>query len=313
VRRLDAARLKAATIVDNTFDHAGAARDYAVAFRQAQLGQVGDAVAAVAARLRASAVQAQLVAALDDWADCTFSKSRRAWLLAVARRADPDRWRDRLRDPRVWRQPQVLERLVRQAQRAQLSPQLVTTLARVLMARGGDAVPLLTAAQQRNPQDFWLNVSLSNALQERKQAGAAVGYYRAALALRPYTSAVHNNLGAALADQGDLDGAIARYRKALALDPKLALAHNNLGIVLRKKSELDGAIACFQKALALDPKNANAHHNLGYALAKKGDLDGAIACYQKVLALEPKYARAHTSLGAALVDKGQLDRASACS
>jgi tetratricopeptide (TPR) repeat protein/tRNA A-37 threonylcarbamoyl transferase component Bud32 len=312
VRRLDAAHLKAATLVEGQLDFAGTERDYAAAFRQAQLGRLGDEMAVVAARVRASAVKAQLVAALDDWAYLTRSESRRAWLLAVARGADPDPWRDRFRDPKLWRDRQALERLARQAAVAQWSPQLVTALARVLAVQGIDAVPLLTAAQARHPQDFWLNFELGSALQMRKQDGEAVGYYRAALALRPHTSAVYNNLGNALKAKGRLDGAMACYHQALAIDPKFAPAHYNLGIALKAKGRLDGAMACYHQALAIDPKFAPAHYNLGIALRKKGDVDGAIASYRKALALDPKLAPAHNNLGAALQAKGQLDRAIAC-
>jgi tetratricopeptide (TPR) repeat protein len=312
VRRLDAARLKAATSVEGKLDIAGAARDYTAAFRQARLGQVGDDVAVVAARLRRSAVKAQLVAALDDWASCTFSASRRAWLLAVARRADPDRWRDRFRDPKLRQDRQALERLARRAPLRQWSPQLVTALARVLGGRGGDAVPLLSAAQARQPHDFWLNFHLGFALSEAKKPEAAIGYYRAALALRPKASAVYNNLGVALKAKGDLEGAIACYQKALAINPKYALAHNNLGNALADKGQLDCAIACFQKALAIDPKLALPHYNLGVALKTKGEVDRAIACFQKALAIDPKHANAHNNLGVALAQKGELDRAIAC-
>jgi superkiller protein 3 len=173
-------------------------------------------------------------------------------------------------------------------------------------------VPLLTAAQQRYPQDFWLNFKLGNALWEAKQEGAAIGYYRAALALRPNNSVVYNNLGIALYNNGELDGAIACLHKALAMDPKYAYAHINLGLALDAKGDLDGAIACYQKALALDPKFAPAHHNLGGALADKGDLEGAIACYHQALALNPKFVMAHTNLGNALKAQGQLDQAIAC-
>jgi serine/threonine-protein kinase len=312
VHQLDAARLKAATMVEGYLDYAEAERDYAAAFRQAQLGQPGDEVAAVAERLRASAIKQQLVAALDDWAYVTEAASRRAWLLAVARQVDPDPWRNRFRNLRLWRDRAALERLAQQAPVRLWSPQLVTALARVLAQRGGDAVPLLTAAQARTPQDFWLNFELGNALLARQRAGEAVGYYRAALALRPNTIAVYYNLGNALKDQGQLDEAIACYKKAMALDPKHALAHNNLGTALQAKGEVDRAIACYEKALALDPKLALAHNNLGSALQAKGQRDRAIACYLKALGIDPKFAKAHHNLGIALHDKGDLDRAIAC-
>jgi serine/threonine-protein kinase len=312
VRRLDAARLLAATIVGNRLDSTGAEREYAAAFREGRLELPGDEVGVVAARLRASAVKAQLVAALDAWASVTRNPQRRAWLLAVARQADPDAWRDRFRDPRVWEDRVALEQLARQARVQQLSPQLLKTLAVVLREAGGDAVPVLTAAQARSPQDFWLNFELGSALQWRKRAGEAVGYYRAALALRPNASAVYTNLGLALHDKGQLDQAIACFQKAVVLDPKAAKAQYNLGAVLHDKGEVDQAIACFQKAVALDPKDATAHYNLGNALKAKGELDGAIACFQKALAIEPKDAQAQNNLGVALYTKGEVEQAIAC-
>jgi hypothetical protein len=109
--RLDAARLQAATLGEGEYDVAGAERLYTAAFAAAGLGREGDGSEAVAARVRASAVRAELVAALDDWASLTTDPARRAWLLAVARRADPDPGRDRLRQPELWRDSARLTRL----------------------------------------------------------------------------------------------------------------------------------------------------------------------------------------------------------
>jgi tetratricopeptide (TPR) repeat protein len=110
-----------------------------------------------------------------------------------------------------------------------LSPQLATALGRVLRASGGEGVPLLTAAQARCPQDFWLNFELGEVLHQDKRWDEALGYYRAALALRPESSAVHNHLGEALRAQGRLDEAIGHFQQAVRLDPNYAWAHNNLG------------------------------------------------------------------------------------
>jgi tetratricopeptide (TPR) repeat protein len=313
VGKLDAARLQAATVVEGKkFDYAGAERQYASAFRQGQLGQPGDDVAAVAERLRASALKAELVAALDDWASISADRRRLTWLLAVARRADPDRWRDRFRDPKVWQDRKALERLTRQAPLQQWSPQLVTALASALRRQRGDAVALLTAAQARHPQDFWLNFNLGYALWKAHKAEAAIGYYRAALALRPQASAVYNNLGNALREQGQWARAIACYQKAIALDPKNAKAYTNLGNALYAQGQLTQAIICHQQALALDPKLAKAYTNLGVALKAQGQWARAIACHKKALALDPKLAGAHNNLGSALAAQGQWAAASAC-
>src|SRR5262249_28991557 len=86
VNRLEGIRQRRATLVQGRFDHRAAARDYAAAFREAGLGEVGDDEGAVARRVRASGVAGPLVVALDDWAAVERNPRPRAWLLGVARR-----------------------------------------------------------------------------------------------------------------------------------------------------------------------------------------------------------------------------------
>jgi tetratricopeptide (TPR) repeat protein len=318
VRRLDGIRQRRATLVEGDFDYRTAARDYAAAFSEAGLGEVGDAEEVVAKRVRASGVSGSLVAALDDWASAERSAAvvekaesqSLAWLLGVARRADPDEWRDRLRDLAVWRDPRALRALAEEALRdggaklGELSPQVLGALG--VLLGGAEAVPLLRAAQRRYPNDFWLSFDLGNALRQAKQDEEALGYYRVAVALRPDAPVAHNNLGAALRDHKDVDGAIAECRTAIALDPKYAPAHTNLGNALHDKGDLDGAIAEYRTAIELDPKFAPAHSNLGAALYEQKDLEGAIAEHRQAIALDPKYATAHNNLGNALRAKKDL-------
>jgi hypothetical protein len=51
-------------------------------------------------------------------------------------------------------------RVIRKVRAAELSPQLATALGRALSENGGDAEQLLSAAQARCPNDFWLNYQL---------------------------------------------------------------------------------------------------------------------------------------------------------
>jgi tetratricopeptide (TPR) repeat protein len=349
VDRLDAARLIKSVWVGRHFDHASAAREYAEAFREAGLGDETEAAEVVAERIRVSAVREELVAAVDDyWLLSKEKPRRRAWLLAVARAADPDPWRNRFRDPAVWKDRLAVERLARKAKVSKLSPQILSGLGALLNESGADAVPLLTAAQRRYPSDFWLNSELGKVLSEAKRWDEAIGYYRAALALRPGTVAVYNNLANALCDKGLVDEAIAELHKALELDPRFAYAHLNLGVILLDvKRDYDGAIVCLRKAIALDPKHAAAHTVLGTALKAKGqvdeaiaclreaikldpnradtrvslgailcdvkrDYDGAIACFKKAIKLKPKLANAHNNMGTALRGKGEMEQAIAC-
>jgi tetratricopeptide (TPR) repeat protein len=226
--RLDAARFQVATPVGGKFDPAAAEPLYASAFAEAGLGRVGDDREAVAAAVRGSALRTELVAALDDWASITPDRARRAWLLAVARKADPDPARDRLRQPQLWQDSARLRRLARELRVAELSPQLATALGRVAGESGGDAVALLTAAQARFPQDFWLNFELGRALSLAQRWDEANGYYRAALALRPQTSAAYCGLGFNLRAKGRLEEAIGHLQQALRIDPHYTVAHTNL-------------------------------------------------------------------------------------
>jgi serine/threonine-protein kinase len=308
VARFDAIRLNRVTLVEGRFDDSRADRDYEDAFREAGLGEVHDDPEGVAARVRASAVRGALVAALDDWASCATDEDRRDWLLEVARRADPDAWRDRVRDPAVWRNRAALAELARTAPVAEQSVPLLVALGQRLRDAGGDATALLARVQRAHPADFWANHSLGFMLVKR-EPGEALGCYRAALAIRPETAAVYTNIGQALADQGRLDEAIEYSQQALQINPKVAQAHYNLGHILYAKGRLDEAIDHYQQALHLDPKDGQAHTNLGLALKAKGRLDEAIGHYQQALHLDPMLALAHFNLGLALYDKGRLDEA----
>jgi serine/threonine-protein kinase len=314
VSRLDAVRQGRAAIVLSSkfnFDNQTAERGYAAAFREAGLGQVGDDEAAVAARITASGVSGPLVAALDDWASVTRERKAKSWLLAVARRAAPDPWGDRFRDPEVWQKQQALLALADDVLRddgaklGTLSPQVLVSLG-ALLGGGADAVPLLRTAQRRYPNDFWLSLDLGNALRKAKQVEEALGYMRVAVALRPDSAVAHTNLGASLRDKGDMAGAIDEFRLAIDLDPELAMAHTGLGLALRDKGDMAGAIDEFRLAIDLDPKLAAAHNNLGLALGDKGDMAGAIDEFRLALALDPKLVITHENLGIALGDKGDM-------
>jgi serine/threonine-protein kinase len=309
VKKLDDIRLEKATLVEGKWAPPKAAPAYEAAFREHGLDVLAGEEAALARRIGASPVKEQLVAALEDWASVAGGGPARARLLTLARKADPDPKRDRFRDPVVWTNLEKLQTLAAEPGVQQLSPLVLGLVGDQLEQLGGDGVSLLQAAQRRHPGDFWLNFALGGALNERGQGEKAVGYYRAALAVRPQASVVYNNLATALARKGDLDGAIAEYHKVFALDPKYAPAHMNLGLVLKEKGDLEGSMAAYHKALALAPKDARAHNNLGITLAEKGDLAGAIAKFQKAITLDPKYASPHYNLGLALSEKQDPDGA----
>jgi tetratricopeptide (TPR) repeat protein len=304
--RLDAARIEAVTLVGGTDGLAVAEPLYVSAFAEAGLGREGDDFKAVSALVRNSSLSAELIAALDDWASITTDRRRREWLFAVANEADRNPARNELRRMKLWRDGARLTRIAQEPSGAELSPQLAIALGRAASESGGDAVPLLTAAQARYPQDFWLNFGLGATLCEAERWDEAIGYSRAALAVRPEVSAARINLGRALYAKGQWDEAFGYFQQAFEIDPKSVAAHINLGRALYDKGRLDESIGHFEQALRIVPRSAGLHFNLGTALGAKGRRREAIDHLRQAVSIDPNSAVAHVNLASFLCDEGRL-------
>ena len=310
VERLDDARTQAANLVDTdgVFSPAAAEPLYTAAFADAGLGREGDDSAAVAAAVRASAVARKSSLRSMTGASLTPDLQRREWLLAVARGADPDEVRDRLRQPELWLDAARLTRVAGELRVAELSPQLATALGRVAQEpRGGDCAP--HSHPECFPQDFWVNFELAWALNQERRWDEGLGYFRAALALRPESSAAYTGLGEILRGMGRVDDALGPLEQALRLDPRNMLAHYHLAFAHFSRGRLDGAIEHWQQALGISPKSAPLHNNLGMALRDRGRTDEAIEHLKQSVSIDPKSAFGQLNLGVALYKKGRLDEA----
>jgi tetratricopeptide (TPR) repeat protein len=309
--RLEEARLQVASAgQEGGFDRTGASARYARAFRIDGLDVLRLAPGTVARRLGDRAIRAEVVAALDEWAEITLDPKLEKRLDAIVALADTDPGSFRRRWRQARGQRRQLVRLAATAEARRLPPGDLARFSRSLSDAGAvaEAVALLRGGWSRHPGDFWINFELAFALSklEKPAWGEVVRFYTAALALRPGNAVVYNNLGNALKDQQDLKGAIAAFRQAIKLNPKLAEAHNSLGVALAAQQHLKGAIAAFRQAIKLNPKDAMASYNLGLALQSQQDLKGAIDAYQKAIKLNPKLAEAHVNLGVALAAQQHL-------
>jgi serine/threonine-protein kinase len=321
--RLETIRLNRSTLVEGHYNHgallrfnkARADRDYSEAFRNHGLGEPVNDPQGASARVRASKWAANIVAALDDWAVCAVDPTRQDWLLEVVRRADPDPWRDRVRDPRAWSNGKALAALAREAPLPDQPVPLLLALGERLLAIGEDGIGFLGRVHEQHPDEFWVNLALALARHaEGRRRGddpaTALSYYEAALRIRPRALVVQNDVALLLIDKhwlGDNErpgrgpGAVTLFHQLVRDSPHFAPGFNNLGVAWKHKGDWQQAGLAFQDALWNDPGLAAAHINLGEIRAGSGDFIEAIPDYRRALQIDSDNARAHHLLGVALV------------
>jgi Flp pilus assembly protein TadD/serine/threonine protein kinase len=317
VADLEESRLQSSAAGQEVFDHAGADRAYAEAFKKHGWDVQGRAAEELAEQIVASPIRVHLVAALDDWANIKPPKdvAGREKLRAIAGLADDDGWRRQLRDPAVLNDRTALERLARQENVLDQRPSSLVWLAVALGQREAHsaAADLLSRAQQRHPDDFWINLQLAHHLYYEKppRFEDAVRFFQVAVALRPQSPGSYNHLGVALADHKKLAEGEAAFRKAIALKPDYPGAHYNLGKVLDLQGKLAEAEAAYRKAIALKSDYPGAYTNLGSVLHLQGKRAEAEAAHRKAIDLRGNFPEAHYNLGNALLDQGKRAEAEA--
>jgi eukaryotic-like serine/threonine-protein kinase len=312
--RLEKIHLDTAAWVDGKFDHAGAAREYPKAFRQAGISIEAGLEEETARRIEQSAIREQLLAALHNWADSAGragDDALRKLLERTARRSEGDSraglfW-DKLRDHNAL-QKLVAETLADRKLFEGLPPNLLHQVPTYFGRQQSEA--WLRRARDFYPMDFWINFELAGTLSEKPETQReAVGFYWVALAIRPDTATVYNNLSGELRKLKDLIGAGDAAQKATRLDPKLIHAWNNLALALSEQNDLPGAVKAFHAAQQIDPDDLGTLVSFGNVLAKHKDFDGAVAVYERVLQVRPRETAVLIGLGHVMKDQKRFTEA----
>jgi serine/threonine-protein kinase len=310
VAELDAIRLARAVSTGGIISVLKSDAAYEAAFHKAGLGELQDDPQVVASRIKASNIRRALLDALDDWIASTSSQRRLNWLVAVARRADPDHavWRDHLRNSVAATNPAPLVEVMRTARVADQPISMLLMLGQRVQQNGGDAIPFLTRVQQAHPDDFWANLVLGEELKPTNPK-EAVRYFQAAVAIRPGAAVAYNDLGGALWHCDRPDEALAQYRRAAQIDPSGAPAQNNICLVLWFTGRHAEAIEQFRQAIPLNPKEARMHAMFGDSLEAVGRHDEAIEQDQQALSLDPKFLSTQIALRHLLIPRGRAEEA----
>jgi tetratricopeptide (TPR) repeat protein len=296
------------------FDVEAAGPLFDAAFRAYGIDVRRLAPAEVAGRVRSCAVRDALIAALENWAFVAPEVAERRHLREVVRLADPDpaSFRNRLAAAARAGGP-ALGRLAAGGNVRSLPSAALVNLGAALAQIGAraEAETLLRRAQRRFPADFWVNHELARALALQRRHGEAVGYYRAALALRPHSPAAHLNLGAALRESGRPKEAEEENREAMRLGNRSAMLHSNLALALADQGRLREAEEAARTAIQLDASYARGHYNLGVILLKQGKWRESEQANRDAIRHRPDYGEAHNNLAWALNEQGRPREAEA--
>jgi serine/threonine-protein kinase len=233
---------------------------YANAFERYGLPVKKLAPAELAARIHESAIHDMIIAYLHDWLYWAPDKDCGP-LRAVLDRADGDEWRRAYRDADAGLDTDKLLELANAPGAAAQPPLLLSGLAGRLsfMGKGAAIIEFLRDAQQHHADDFWINFLLATLL-EAEQPREAVGYYRAAVAIRPSSDQAYVKLGRALNLIGSTDEGIAAFRIAIKLNPHSEAAKE---MALTYSGRLEESRAAWAKRLELDPADHDSWN--GYA------------------------------------------------
>jgi serine/threonine protein kinase/Flp pilus assembly protein TadD len=291
--RLDEIRLEQSAVKDEHFDTGGADHAYHEAFQSHGIDVVSLESQEATDRIRASLIQDRLLAALDDWirVKSIWRLPGKERLVTIAQEVDADSWRKRFRDAYSRRDKNAIRTLARNPEVLTQRPATVVLLASILSdsSEVALAIDVLRRAQQRHPSDFWIYENLGRYLMNANPPGPreAVGFYRAAAALRPESPGVHINLGNVLRKEEKLAEAEAEFRRAIVLKADYAMPHFNLGNVLRDRRRLAEAEAEYRTLVQMRPDHFKGHDALALVLLEQGREKEADTEIQVGLRLKP--------------------------
>ena len=199
-------------------DYERADRAYATALREYGIDVDRLPPVEAGARIATAPIAADIVDALDQWAFVRrvahpWDASKARQLSAVARAADPDPWRCRLRDALDLestdqeRARAAFEELAATAPPDALHREILSRLAFALgrLGKNETATALLRRAQRVHPDDFWINYDLARSLMGTGRPDEAARFFTATVAIRPRSDLALRGLREALRAAGRPD------------------------------------------------------------------------------------------------------------
>jgi protein O-mannosyl-transferase len=181
---------------------------------------------------------------------------------------------------------------------------VLTSVSRAQVLHWKDGVSFFQHLLSADPEHYFGQVNLGNALAERGQITEALEHYKRAIQIAPKQVAAYENLGTVLVKQNNFSGAKVAFQKIVEIKPDDWHAYFALGVIAQKEHLIAEAAALYSKAISLKPDAWHAHHNLGAIFAVAGKDDLAIHHYRKSLEYNANNAKVQLNLAKALLKKG---------
>lgn len=295
-----------------------------------------------------SSISSPLGSSTDQPAKLPESIARerqRSRLLAIANMADTNAWRCEFRKAIGQEDQSTIRQLATNEAASDQSPEIIAWLGATLRDQGelATAIPILRLAQQKHPDDFWLNHELAECLLADNQPEDALGFARAALAVRPDSQGAKWSLVASLDQAGDIEQSKQLFTELLASNEwslsdlqiyatklyqrgwsEQSLIANELALeiapndhrtmmtqisVLSSLKRHEESVELAKKAVRLHPEQWNSHFQLGHVLTRIGDDKAAADAYRRAVDLEPNQSVALNNLATVLQRLGDLKEA----
>jgi len=312
---LEEAQNRTSDVIDDRFAHLHAEPYYIAAYRDYGVTLLESTTNEAAEGLRGRAIEPQLIEGLYSWLYCA-NRQHETQLLDVLDLLDKDVWRSQYR--KAYRKRNGAE-LYRLSQTVDIQAEPLTVLIQLSRIISGQdwkgeieaSVQLLERLQKRYPNDFWVNHHLAFALCNSKPSRSqeAVGYYRAAIAIRPQSPGPYLNMANVFNSLGRDDLAREALEKAIELKPDYAMAYINLGHHYLHRGDHPRAIELYQKAIQLRDRDPMFFDALGIAYHHNRDYVPAIEAFQQALTINPNHGRAQTHLAEVYYDQKKYDEA----
>jgi tetratricopeptide (TPR) repeat protein len=292
---------------------------YAEAFQEYGIDLAVLPAEEAAERIRARSIRLELARALDFWSAMRRQAGKPGspdWkpLLELAKMADPDSWRNRLRDSLVRDDREDLKGMAASADVRDLPPATLVLLGKTLgdhLESPEQAVALLRQAQRQYPADLWINDALGAYYTRLRppQYDESARFYTTARAVRPDSPYLTHDIAWALYQKGSHAEAIAEFSRAIELKPDYRDAWYGRAAAYANLGQRDKAVADSSRAIELDPKLAAAWNLRGRTYGNLGECDKAVVDLSRAIELDGNFMEAWNNRGAAYVILGQSEKA----